>query len=40
MIFLISLIFIIASSIFAVLQVRNSSEQEEEISGFDINIIE
>ena len=40
MIFLISLIFIIISSIFAVLHVRNSDETEDEMSGFDIKIIE
>jgi len=40
MIFLITLIFITAFSIFAVLQVRNSDESEDEISGFDIKIIE
>lgn len=40
MIFLISLLFIVTISIFAVIQVRNSDEQEDEITGFDIEIIE
>ncbi|MEK7150310.1 MAG: hypothetical protein AAB688_00095 [Patescibacteria group bacterium] len=40
MIFLALLIFIIAASIFAVLQARNSDVQEDEISGFDIEIID
>lgn len=40
MIFLIALIFIIISAIFAVLQVRNSKGSENEISGLDIKIIE
>lgn len=40
MIFLISLLFIVTFSIFAVIKVRNSDEQEDEMSGFDIEIIE
>lgn len=40
MIFLISLLFIVTISIFAVIKVRNSGEQEDEMSGFDIEIIE
>ncbi len=40
MIFLIALIFIIISSVFTVLQARNSQKSENEISGFDIKIIE
>jgi len=40
MFFLIALIFIIISSIFAVIQARNYDESEDEISGFDIKIIE
>ncbi|KKR46292.1 MAG: hypothetical protein UT80_C0023G0008 [Parcubacteria group bacterium GW2011_GWC1_40_13] len=40
MIFLITLIFITAFSIFAVIQARNSDESEDEMSGFDIKIIE
>ncbi len=40
MIFLIALIFIIIFSIFAVLQARNYDQSENEISGFDIEIIE
>lgn len=40
MIFLISLLFIVTISIFAVIKVRNSDEREDEMSGFDIEIIE
>lgn len=40
MIFLISLLFIIIISVFTVIKVRNSDEQENEMSGFDIEIIE
>lgn len=40
MIFLIAVIFIIFVSIFAVISSRNSDEQEDEMSGFDVEIIE